>query len=231
MSLDTRAGRAEINRLNRLISDEQQTINALFQRIGQTYFIAHKEDPEDSQAAYIRSIFDAIDRTKQYKEQINRVRGIAICPNCSAEVTITSAFCNRCGSRMPNAAAFGGAPGYGAQTAAAPGFGGPQYGGAPFGSAPAAAPAYPPAAGAPAHSPEPEVGEISCPSCGAACSSSQRFCNRCGGTLVPVAVDEASFSPFDSAPQTSEPGKKVCPNCGTELAEDSAFCLECGQPV
>jgi len=213
MSLDTRAARAEINRLSRLMSDEEQTINALFQRIGQTYFIAHKEDPEDSQAGYIRGIFDAIERTKKYKEQINRVRGIAICPNCSAEVTITSAFCNRCGAKMPAAdASYGGGPAYGASSYGAQGYGGrtPAPGPSPA-SAPGAAPA--------AYPSEPEPSEISCPSCGAICSTSQRFCNRCGGSL--------------GSAQTAAPasGGKVCPNCGTELAEDSAFCLECGQPV
>ena len=84
MSLDSRAARAEINRLTRLISEEEQTVNGLFQRIGQTYFAAHKDEPEETQAGYIRAIYDAFDRTKQYKEQINRVRGIAICPSCGA---------------------------------------------------------------------------------------------------------------------------------------------------
>ena len=220
MILDNRTARSEINRINRMISEEEQTINALFQRIGQTYYAAHRDDPEDNQAGFIRGIFDAIDRIKQHREQINRVRGIAICPNCSAEVTITSAFCNRCGAKMPNSAApFGGAPVSGGVFGAAPTP--PQNPGPAY-----TAPSYEQVS----HSAEPEPIEISCPSCGNICSSSQRFCNRCGGSLVPV--DPGTDVPASQEPrQSAASGVKICPNCGTELAEDSAFCLECGQPV
>ncbi|MCR5551951.1 MAG: zinc ribbon domain-containing protein, partial [Oscillospiraceae bacterium] len=98
---NSKPNRSEINRLNQAISAEEQNINALFQRIGQTYFAAHRNDPEENQAESIRGILDALERAKGYKEQINTLRGIAICPNCKAEVSIASAFCNHCGTKMP----------------------------------------------------------------------------------------------------------------------------------
>lgn len=98
---NSKPNRSEINRLNQAISAEEQNINALFQKIGQTYFAAHRNDPEENQAESIRGILDALERAKGYKEQINTLRGIAICPNCKAEVSIVSAFCNHCGTKMP----------------------------------------------------------------------------------------------------------------------------------
>ncbi len=96
-----RANRAEINRLNAAIAAEEQNINTLFQKMGQTYYAAHRADPEDSQKDFIRGVQETLERAKQYKEQINVLRGIAICPNCKAEVSVNAAFCNHCGTQMP----------------------------------------------------------------------------------------------------------------------------------
>ena len=101
MSNDIRANRGEINRLNRAITAEDQTINAAFQRMGQTYFSEHRNDPEESQAANVKAVLDAMERVRRYKEQINVLRGITICPNCKAEISSTAAFCSHCGTRMP----------------------------------------------------------------------------------------------------------------------------------
>ena len=101
MPYDTRVNKTEINRLTKAIAAEEQNINLAFQRMGQTYFAAHRNDPEDSQKASIQAVLDAMQRASAYKDQINVLRGIAICPNCKAEVDITAAFCSHCGGRMP----------------------------------------------------------------------------------------------------------------------------------
>lgn len=101
MSNEPRVNRAEINRLNKAINAEEQTINAVFQQMGQTYFAAHRGDPEENQAAYVKAVLDAMERAKSYRDQINVLRGIAICPNCKSEVSSSAAFCSRCGTRMP----------------------------------------------------------------------------------------------------------------------------------
>ena len=101
MSNDFRGNRMEINRLNRAIAAEEQTINAIFQRMWQIYFTAHREDAEESQAENIRGVQAALERARGYQEQINVLKGIAICPSCKAEVSINAAFCSRCGTRMP----------------------------------------------------------------------------------------------------------------------------------
>lgn len=101
MSYDVRANRAEINRLTKAIAAEEQNINAAFQRMGQNYFAAHRNDPEESQKANVQAVQEAMQRANAYKDQINVLRGIAICPSCKSEVDISAAFCSRCGTRMP----------------------------------------------------------------------------------------------------------------------------------
>ena len=62
MSNEIRVNRAEINRLTKAIAAEEQNINLAFQRIGQTYFAAHRNEPEESQAADVRAVQDALHR-------------------------------------------------------------------------------------------------------------------------------------------------------------------------
>ncbi|MBO4418473.1 MAG: zinc ribbon domain-containing protein, partial [Oscillospiraceae bacterium] len=101
MPNDIRVNKTEINRLTKAIAAEEQNINLAFQRMGQTYFAAHRNDPEESQRGDIQAVLDAIQRASAYKDQINVLRGIAICPNCKAEVDSSAAFCSHCGARMP----------------------------------------------------------------------------------------------------------------------------------
>lgn len=99
--MESRFVRKEVSRLNKAITEEEQKINAIFQRMGQVYFAAHRDDPEENQADSIRAILECVERGKKLKDQINELRGIAVCRNCGAEVDRRSAFCNRCGMRMP----------------------------------------------------------------------------------------------------------------------------------
>ena len=71
MSNEIRVNRAEINRLTKAIAAEEQNINLAFQRIGQPYFAAHRNEPEESQAADVRTVQEALQRAKQIKDQIN----------------------------------------------------------------------------------------------------------------------------------------------------------------
>lgn len=100
MNKDSIVARSEIYRLTKAITAEEQSINAIYQRIGQTYFTAHQQEPEQAQAADVRAVLEAMDRIKGYREQINVHRGITICPGCQSEVSVTAAFCSRCGTRL-----------------------------------------------------------------------------------------------------------------------------------
>ena len=209
MSNDIRVNRTEINRLTKAIAAEEQNINLAFQRIGQSYFAAHRNDPEENQKANIQAVLEAMQRATGYKDQINVLRGIAICPSCKAEVDSSAAFCSRCGAKMPVQArpvqpAVPGAP-------ICPNCGNTCSPGTKFCNLcgtrlPEAAPAPAYAAPAPTYAPAPE----------------------------PAADAEPTPASEPAAPEAAaeaEPAQKFCANCGTPLEPGYRFCLECGTPV
>ncbi len=53
-------------------------------------------------------------------------------------------------------------------------------------------------------------GSICCKSCGASCSSTNRFCPTCGGSLLPVAS---------------------CPNCGSKCSPGDRLCRRCSKAL
>ena len=258
MSYDVRANRAEINRLTKAIAAEEQNINAAFQRMGQAYFAAHRNDPEESQKASIQAVLDAMQRANAYKDQINVLRGIAICPNCKSEVDISAAFCSRCGTRMP-APAQPAAPGAlncpNCGNACAPGTRFCNQCGARL---PEAAPAAPAAPVVPAASyaapvqmpPEPVPASSYAPIPEPVFTAPQNpvqppvFQTVPGpepAAPVPEPEQQAEPEPVSNpAPEPvaepvpeppTAPTKKFCANCGTPLDPEYRFCLECGTPV
>ncbi len=257
MSNDIRVNRSEINRLNKAIAEEEQNINYAFQRIGQTYFATHRQDAEESQKANIQAVLDSMQRASTYKDQINVLRGIAICPNCKAEVDIRAAFCSCCGTKMPTQTppAPPAAPG----TTICPNCGNVCAAGtrfcnqcgtripesasaapAPAYAAPAYAPAYEPAPAyaptpeptpAPAYAPTPE------PTPAPAYAPIPEPAPAAEPMPEPAPEPEPAPAPEEPAPeepvpeQPAAPAQKFCANCGTPLDPDYRFCLECGTPV
>jgi uncharacterized RDD family membrane protein YckC len=71
----------------------------------------------------------------------------------------------------------------------------------------------PPPASKPDKAGDEEPG-TTCPGCGAASSSSDRFCRRCGKELV-----------------VEKPREVVCGNCGTAVELPAEFCGSCGKPL
>lgn len=252
MSNDIRVNRSEINRLNKAIAEEEQNINYAFQRIGQTYFATHRQDAEESQKANIQAVLDSMQRASTYKDQINVLRGIAICPNCKAEVDIRAAFCSCCGTKMPTQTppAPPAAPG----TTICPNCGNvcaagtrfcnqcgtripesPPAAPAPAYAAPAYAPAYEPA---PAYAPTPE------PVFQAPQGPAQTPVGNAGMEYAPAAAPEPAPAaepmpepapepepapaPEKTAPEEPAPEEPVPEQ---PAAPAQKFCANCGTPL
>ncbi len=251
MSSENRIARAEINRLNKSIAGEEQSIFRLYQEIGQSYFSAHQNDPEESQRSRVQAVLEAMERIKTCKDQINVLRGIAVCPNCMAEVSSSAAFCSRCGTKMPGQtpAPNGGgpvcpkcgrlcAPGNRfcnrcgtrlpeeqAQTTTMAQPSTAQDSFAP--SMPAAAPTQSfvgiPVP-TPAVPPSPAVAEPPVMELPATVFPATAPEEALPGE-APMAEQPPEAAPV---PESPAPAKRRCPHCGTEMEDDYRFCLECG---
>ena len=92
---------ADTSRLHSQISDEEKTITNQYFQIGKLYVSLHKEDYEEDFAGMIATIAEAEARIRDYKKQIQDIKGVQRCARCGAEVSNSAAFCSSCGAAMP----------------------------------------------------------------------------------------------------------------------------------
>lgn len=92
---------SEVTKLNGTISEKEKKITQLFHAMGEAYYAQHKDDPAADQPEKIEEVKALAAEIDRCRNEINRIKGIVKCPNCGAEVTSGSAFCNSCGSKMP----------------------------------------------------------------------------------------------------------------------------------
>ena len=163
--------------------------------------------------------------TSQYKQQQNVLKGMVSCPNCGAQISANSGFCNVCGSKIEKQVSPAPQPGAGKicpkcqKTVEADAlfctFCGNQFEAQP------AAPAYEEPA-APAYE-EVHIPEVTVPTwvkCGAVLEEGQKFCTVCGTKVV-----EEPAAPVQHMQSLT------CRSCGAALEEGQKFCTKCGTPV
>lgn len=95
---------ADIARLNSLVADEEKRLNNNYYQIGKLYAQLHYMDFEDCFSSHILAIKSSLAKIDELKAEIQTLRAVAKCPNCGAEVSTSSMFCNACGTAMPNVA-------------------------------------------------------------------------------------------------------------------------------
>lgn len=92
---------ADTSRLNSMISEEEKVITNQCFQIGKLYVSIHKDDFEDDFAGMIGAIAEAEAKIRDYKKQIQDIKGVQRCEKCGAEVPNGAAFCSSCGATMP----------------------------------------------------------------------------------------------------------------------------------
>ena len=92
---------ADVTRLNSAISDKEKKIAQLYQNIGQVYYERHGSDPAPEHQQAVEEIKGLFAEIAQNQEEIKQIKGIVKCPNCGADVPLQAAFCNACGTKMP----------------------------------------------------------------------------------------------------------------------------------
>lgn len=239
------------------IKDEESKQMEIFRQMGAYYYHTYSNQADGQMKAWCDAINASQALIKQYQEQLTILKGVAFCPNCNAEVPLTSAFCSNCGAKMvPQTSA---APVHSGRVC--PGCGTPASEGQMFCTncgtrIPAVSAAMP----------EPVVQEVRrCRSCGSELAEGQLYCTNCGSkyTEQPAYASEVSITPnIAEEPETGEgpeikeeqetPGMPYvmadpvpnpvpepmteavhtaanrCPNCGKELREGQMFCTNCG---
>lgn len=165
---------AEISDLNKQINQCNQKINDSYMEIGYYYYQAHKDDGDDPFAAQCADIRRAMEQAEALRGQIQRIKGVRVCPNCHAEVPHDSQYCGYCGFRLaPQSQPVSqGQPAYQGQPVSQGQTVSQDY----FGQA-----APEPQA---VHQPSPQsTSSLTCPGCGSPIREDDIFCAECGRKL------------------------------------------------
>ena len=89
------------SRIKKAINEENRTIESVYAQIGQTYYASHKDEADNEFAGLFGVIKNSENNIKNYKVQLLDLKGLIECPNCHAEISKLSPFCNQCGKPVP----------------------------------------------------------------------------------------------------------------------------------
>ena len=91
----------DIARLNGATSDEEKKVNNNYFQIGKLYVAIHNTDYENDFAGMIAAIKESEIKIRDYRQQIQDIKGVVRCEKCGAEVASSVALCSSCGAPMP----------------------------------------------------------------------------------------------------------------------------------
>lgn len=95
----------DVARLNNAISGKERAIAKLYTDIGRAYWERHKDDPSAEELQLVSEVSRLCGEIEECRETIRKIKGVAKCPSCGADVPVGSLFCSACGQKMTPAAA------------------------------------------------------------------------------------------------------------------------------
>ena len=223
-------------RLSSAIKAEEEKQNNLYREVGKYYFENCAANAEGQLKVLCDQIVASMELTSQYKQQQNVLKGMVSCPNCGAQISANSGFCNVCGSKIEKQVSPAPQPGAGKicpkcqKTVEADAlfctFCGNQFEAQP--AAPAyeepAAPAYEePAAPAYEEPAAPAYEEPATPAYEEPAAPAYK-------EPAAPAYEEPVTPPYEEVhiPEVTVP---TCVKCGAVLEEGQKFCTVCGTKV
>lgn len=229
----------ETTKLNGMISDEEKKINNHYYQIGKLYATIHQNDPENELADLVAAVVESEKKIKEYRTQIQDMKGVVRCEKCGAEVAKGAAFCSACGAAVPKPVApvqdnLEKCASCGAMVEKGMRF--CTSCGKPMAAVTANEPVQETVVEvsakatcgnsvAKAETPAPESFDT-CGSCGALVEKGMRFCTTCGKPMEAVTAEV-----MEEATAIEESSKRVCANCGAMVEEDMRFCTTCGNAM
>ncbi len=162
---------ADVAKLNTMISENEKVITNQYYQIGKLYVLLHKENFEEDFAGMMTAVADAEAKIKDYKKQIQDIKGVRRCEKCGAEVPNSSVFCSSCGAAMPKQQTAASDDCIKCQSCGAEVEKGSRF--CTFCGKPMEV------AGTPAAKPKAKI----CPKCGAKAEGNSIFCTECGTKL------------------------------------------------
>jgi len=92
---------SDVAHINSLITQEVNKINSIYNQIGKLYVSVHRNDCEEKFLEMVNMVAVSEQNVREYKKQIQDIKGVLYCDKCGAEVQRGVAFCSSCGNAMP----------------------------------------------------------------------------------------------------------------------------------
>lgn len=91
---------ADTTKIYSKISDLESSINDIFIILGKEYFKKYKDREDDEFIDYIAEIKNSLLKINDYNDEIRKIKGETVCPNCGSTVKLNSTFCFKCGEKL-----------------------------------------------------------------------------------------------------------------------------------
>ncbi len=91
----------EVRQFNARIHEEKKLLNSVYTEIGKKLYQQYKDAPLEGFQDEFHKIEERFSAIEVYADQVRKIRGVRLCPNCNTEVSVTEKFCSNCGSKLP----------------------------------------------------------------------------------------------------------------------------------
>lgn len=93
----------ETYQVNNKLNDEKKALTKLYAAIGKHIYHLDTQTPPEGLEDEFAAVKATQENIRQLTEQLNRLKGIVICPQCGREASREEKFCAGCGTRLPEA--------------------------------------------------------------------------------------------------------------------------------
>ena len=91
---------SEEKRLTKIIAENQEEMNDLFWKLGQSYYMKHRQEETCDEQAFMDQLNDLLEQNIRHREQIRRLHQQTVCRICGARIREDSLFCGSCGAGL-----------------------------------------------------------------------------------------------------------------------------------
>lgn len=93
----------ETYQVNNKLNDEKRALTKLYAAIGKHIYHGNEQTPLEGLEDEFAAVKSTQENIRQLTEQLNRLKGIVVCPECGREASRNEKFCAGCGSKLPEA--------------------------------------------------------------------------------------------------------------------------------